>query len=165
MTQTASPVSLDDVLAYRHPGVVRRYLKEHGGTREEAEELFREMLKWLYLCDRAADDGFACAMTEDLERVDWMWHAFVLFTRDYAEFCHRHFGRFLHHVPEDEDEAGAPEPAEEVSGRLERQYGYVYDVLGEEALRAWHDECRYAATALDSDHHPLPAGSSSPSSV
>jgi hypothetical protein len=26
---TASPVSLDDVLAYRHPGVIRRYCKEH----------------------------------------------------------------------------------------------------------------------------------------
>jgi hypothetical protein len=149
MTQTAAPTSLDDVLAYRHPGVVRRYLKEHGGTREEAEELFREMLKWLYLCDQAAEEGFDCAMTEDLERVDWMWHAFVLFTRDYAEFCQLHFGRFLHHVPEVEDEEGgpAPEPAEEAGARLERQFSYVYDVLGEETLRAWHDECRYAATA------------------
>jgi hypothetical protein len=149
MTQTAAPASLDDVLAYRHPGVVRRYLKEHGGTREEAEELFREMLKWLYLCGRAAEEGFALAMTEDLERVDWMWHTFVLFTRDYAEFCQLHFGQFLHHVPEVEDEAGgpAPEPAAEAAAQLERQLGYVYDVLGEETLLAWHDECRYAATA------------------
>jgi hypothetical protein len=151
MTQTAAPASLDDVLAYRHPGVVRRYLKEHGGTQAEAEELFRETLKWLSLCDRAADEGFACAMTPELERVDWMWHAFVLFTRDYAEFCHRHFSRFIHHVPEDEGEAGgsASESAEEASSRLERQFGYVYDVLGEETLRVWYDECRYAAPARD----------------
>jgi hypothetical protein len=107
MTPTAAPASLDEVLAYRNPGVVRRYLKERGGTQAEAEGLFRETLKWLYLCDRAAADGFDCAMTEDLERVDWMWHAFVLFTRDYAEFCHRHFGTFIHHVPEDEGEGEA----------------------------------------------------------
>jgi hypothetical protein len=44
-----------------------------------------------------------------------------------------------------------PEPAEEESGRLERQFSYVYDVLGEETLRTWYDECRYAATARDSD--------------
>jgi hypothetical protein len=150
MTPIADPASLDDVLAYRHPGVVRRYLKEHGGTQEEAEELFRETLKWLYLCDRAAD-GFDCAMTPELERVDWMWHIFILFTLDYAEFCHRHFGRFLHHVPEVEDEAGGPalEPAEEARGRLERQFSYVYDLLGEQTLRAWYDECRYAAPARD----------------
>jgi hypothetical protein len=28
--------------------------------------------------------------------------------------------------------------------RLERQYGLVYDVLGEPTLRAWHEEGRYA---------------------
>lgn len=150
MTQTETPVSLDDVLAYRHPGVVRRYLKEHGGSREEAEELFRETLKWLYLCDRATAEGFPCAMTPDMERVDWMWHTFVLFTRDYAEFCYHHFGTFLHHLPEDggdEASGSAPGPAEETISRLERQYGYVYDLLGEETLRAWYDECRYAAPA------------------
>jgi hypothetical protein len=92
MTPTAAPASLDDVLASRHAGVVRRYLKEHGGTLAEAEELFGEMLKWLYLCDRAAEEGFALAMTPDLKRIDWMWPAFVLFTRAYAEFCHCHSG-------------------------------------------------------------------------
>ena len=56
MTQTDAAVSLDEVLAYRNPAVVRRYLKEHGGTRAEAEELFGETLKWLYLCDRAAGE-------------------------------------------------------------------------------------------------------------
>ena len=109
------------------------------------------MLKWLYLCDRAAEEGFDCAMTEDLERVDWMWHTFALFTLDYAEFCHRHFGRFLHHVPEVGDEEGGWSPGrdQEARDRLEQQYGYVYDLLGEETLRAWYDECRYAAPARD----------------
>ncbi|MEV6906663.1 hypothetical protein [Amycolatopsis sp. NPDC051071] len=27
------------------------------------------------------------------------WHTFVLHTRDYADFCARIAGRFLHHVP------------------------------------------------------------------
>src|SRR5262245_55552155 len=141
MTQTAAPTRLDDVLAYRHPGV-RRYLKEHGGTQAEAEELFREMLKWLYLCDRAAEEGFDCATTEGREPAASMCPAFVPATRGYAESCQLHFGRFRHHGPEGEDEEGgpAPEPAEEAGARLERQFSYVYDVLGEETLRAWHDE-------------------------
>ena len=31
--------------------------------------------------------------------VDDLWHAFILCTRDYAQFCQLAFGRFLHHKP------------------------------------------------------------------
>jgi len=31
--------------------------------------------------------------------VDDAWHEFILFTRDYQEFCDAAFGRFLHHTP------------------------------------------------------------------
>ncbi|MBU6447504.1 hypothetical protein KGQ24_01520 [Patescibacteria group bacterium] len=31
--------------------------------------------------------------------VDEVWHTFILFTRDYAEFCEEVFGFFLHHQP------------------------------------------------------------------
>lgn len=31
--------------------------------------------------------------------VDIGWHAFILYTREYAEFCQRVAGRFIHHVP------------------------------------------------------------------
>jgi uncharacterized membrane protein YgcG len=39
------------------------------------------------------------------------WHAFILNTRDYGQFCRCGFGRFLHHVPD----CGAPRrPGDEV---------------------------------------------------
>ena len=31
--------------------------------------------------------------------VDEVWHALILFTREYAEFCQEAFGTFIHHVP------------------------------------------------------------------
>ena len=31
--------------------------------------------------------------------VDAMWHEFILHTRAYERFCHRAFGRLLHHTP------------------------------------------------------------------
>ena len=34
--------------------------------------------------------------------VDIAWHAFILYTMDYANFCQVNFGRFLHHIPDDE---------------------------------------------------------------
>jgi hypothetical protein len=143
---TNVPASLADVLAYEHPGVVRRYCKEHMATPEEAAEIFREMLKWLYLSYRATEGpgGFGCVMLPEIEKIDWMWHTFLLFTQDYADFCARYFGVFLHHVPNESEEEA---PADEAVFRavLEKQYSFVYDVLGEETLTAWHDRCRYAA--------------------
>lgn len=31
--------------------------------------------------------------------VDELWHEFILFTRNYAQFCQKAFGVFLHHTP------------------------------------------------------------------
>ena len=33
------------------------------------------------------------------QAVDDAWHEFILFTRQYEQFCQRAFGRFLHHTP------------------------------------------------------------------
>jgi hypothetical protein len=146
---TNGQISLNEVLAYRHPGVVRRYAKEHHASPPEAAEIFQEMLKYLYLSYRAATDGpegFACVVSPEIEKIDWMWHTFLLFTMDYADFCEDHFGFFLHHVP---SEAEADTPVDENAHRaaVERQFALVYDVLGEETLLAWYDQCRYAAVA------------------
>jgi hypothetical protein len=138
-------VSLEDVLAYRHSGVVRRFAKEHGVPLARAEELFRETLKWLYLCYRStavAPEGSGCTMTPEIAQIDEMWHTFLLFTPDYAAFCERYFGFFLHHVPAG-DEEEVPEDREAVRAQLERHFGLVYDVLGEDTLTAWYEDCRY----------------------
>jgi len=151
MTATIQPVSLAEVLAYRQPAVIRRYAKEHGASPEEATELFQETLKWLYLCYRSGTDlpeGTGCTMTPDITKLDDMWHTFLLFTRDYADFCEHYFGFFLHHVPSEDEER---QPLDEATLRqqLEQQYALVYDVLGEETLMAWHDDCRYAPSTGD----------------
>lgn len=31
--------------------------------------------------------------------VDELWHEFILYTRHYADFCDKAFGRFMHHTP------------------------------------------------------------------
>jgi hypothetical protein len=35
-------------------------------------------------------------------QVDIGWHTFILYTREYAEFCDRVAGRFIHHAPHDD---------------------------------------------------------------
>ncbi len=103
--------SLDEVLRYNHPGVVRRYAREHQATPGEAAELFHEMLKWLYLCGRGAGEGPngpPLAVHPEIEKIDWMWHTFLLFTRDYAEFCGRYFGFVTDHRAASREGAGSP---------------------------------------------------------
>ncbi|MGK5673099.1 glycine-rich domain-containing protein [Micromonospora sp. URMC 106] len=59
----------------------------------------------------------ACAVTVEplgpTDLVDIGWHTFILHTHDYAEFCDRLAGRFIHHEPEpvpDDRRPSAPEP-------------------------------------------------------
>ncbi len=89
-------------------------------------------------------EGVSCAMTPEIAKLDEMWHTFVLFTRDYADFCERYFGFFLHHIPNEDEEERSEDP-ETVRAHLEQYFGLVYDVLGEETLQRWYEEGRYAA--------------------
>jgi hypothetical protein len=64
--------------------------------------------------------------------VDVGWHVFLLHTHDYAVFCDRLAGRFLHHVPDDSDTAGhTVETAHETIRRTIAaisEAGYVVDL-------------------------------------
>jgi hypothetical protein len=79
-----------------------RITSEHGTTPEFSARVMEQALAYLRAC--AADPGAALAPSPS---VDLGWHAFILHTREYAEFCHRVAGRFIHHVPE--GGAGSPE--------------------------------------------------------
>lgn len=63
------------------------------------------------------------------ELVDYGWHAFILHTVDYAAFCERVVGRFVHHVPTDEDEhlPGGPQATHERTLAAIRSAGYAVD--------------------------------------
>jgi hypothetical protein len=64
------------------------------------------------------------------ELVDAGWHAFILHTRDYADFCHRVAGRYLHHVPTGGDPVKHGERAHATLSRTVeaiRNAGFVVD--------------------------------------
>ena len=151
---TGTPIAnLEAVLAYKHPAVVARYLKDFGGDQSAAEELFLELMRWLYCCARATEPGKRAAivsMYPEILRIDDMWHIFILHTRDYAGFCERYFGRFIHHdplppvAPRERDE-------NEVNAELEAFLSLLYDELGETTVRRWFVERRYAKPSTPSE--------------
>ena len=80
--------------------LTRRIAADEGVRLAEAEQIMSDALAFLAAC--AARHG---APLSPSARVDIGWHAFILHTRDYAEFCDRIAGRFLHHVPAEGDTA------------------------------------------------------------
>lgn len=83
------PTELFDRLVSR---VVRDELVSLG----MADRIVSQTLGFLYACAKNPYAGLAPSRTVDLG-----WHTFILHTREYAEFCERVAGRFIHHNPEE----------------------------------------------------------------
>lgn len=88
----------EGVLGYEHFGLVERLQKKEGLSSEKAEQLFRDMLRFLALCEQRDDSGKGVLLAPP-EAIDTAWHHFILFTEDYEVFCMKFFGRFIHHRP------------------------------------------------------------------
>lgn len=87
------------IRAYRfHPSIEAKLAQQHphldGRQRAEVMEGLRD---WFLVCLRRRRREFV-SMPSRL--VDDAWHAFIIHTREYADFCKRAFGRILHHAPE-----------------------------------------------------------------
>jgi hypothetical protein len=69
-------------------------VEDEGLTKCRAERVMDQALA--FLGASAANPGQRMSPSRD---VDPGWHAFVLHTADYAEWCQRVAGRFIHHRP------------------------------------------------------------------
>ncbi|MFI0464340.1 MULTISPECIES: glycine-rich domain-containing protein [Saccharopolyspora] len=94
LERTAARSLIPDDLFFR---LVERIVREHAEIdREMAERIVDQTLAFLSACARNRGEPLAPS-----PMVDHGWHEFLMYTREYAEFCQRVAGRFLHHVPED----------------------------------------------------------------
>lgn len=92
-TKTSTQKLLTSVLAYQHPELTNRFERVLNISQPEAEQLFEDVKKYLFL---AVITGERLAPTDS---IDLGWHEFLFYTKDYALFCHRFFGTFIHHTP------------------------------------------------------------------
>lgn len=148
--------SLATVLEYANENVVSRFSEDHKVSIADATEIFTETKRWLWLCAKrqiAENSGTASPMRVPLFNeayaIDLMWHTFLLHTEDYAKFCDKHFGFFIHHHPKPLSEKLEwrariecdPEGARrERIENLSEVYDYLYDELGPETLVKWCEE-------------------------
>jgi hypothetical protein len=75
--------------------LVDRVMRDEQVTEGYAERVIDQTLVFLIAC---AGNGSGLKLSPSTP-VDPGWHAFVLHTEDYAEFCQRVAGRFIHHRP------------------------------------------------------------------
>ncbi len=79
---------------YVHAGVIERLVKDGVFSEGEAVIVFRDTIRFLDLCG-TTDESLA-----PTESIDKCWHQFLLFTKDYADFCRVFYGKFIHHSPD-----------------------------------------------------------------
>ena len=79
-----------------HPAVINKFREVRPDLTEAQEALvFAALREYFHLCNQAGRR----MVSMPSQVVDDAWHAFILFTRGYQRFCHKAFGRFLHHTP------------------------------------------------------------------
>jgi hypothetical protein len=92
-----------DALDYDAPFLIEKLVKDHiVETPEEAQALFAEVKRYLVIA--ALDPEKSWHMYS--LRIDECWHQFILFTRQYVEFCKQYFGRYVPHAPSNSPDAG-----------------------------------------------------------
>lgn len=98
-----APAKIFGALDYEAPFLIEKLVKDHMvDTPEEAEALFTEVKRYLVIA--ALDPERSWHMYS--LRIDECWHQFILFTRQYIEFCTTYFGRYVPHAPSNSPDAG-----------------------------------------------------------
>ncbi len=138
--------SLPLVLGYKHSDLLNRFASKYHFSLEESETIFNDVKTWLYLVGTRTPDAPPLVILPAMDVVDDLWHEFILYTTDYAEFCHNHFGHFIHHEPTrdaERDELRSQREHDPVGFRskkrkeLEEFIGYVHDKLGSDTCLRW----------------------------
>jgi hypothetical protein len=129
--------SLLDALDYEVPQLVDELVADRIADDEaDARLLFREVKRYLVLVKASDDTPWAMCS----RRIDAAWLRFMLFTREYVEFCTRFFGGYVQHGPAGVPPLawqGRPAYAEPSFSAFQARYEWFF---GEPLPDAWYDD-------------------------
>ena len=130
---------LNTVITFKNINIINRFSKENPNISiENCQKIFTETLKWLWLCNESYYDNVEkifLFIYDDSLIIDKMWHNFILFTKEYQNFCLENFGRFIQHSPNNDEDENT-----DFDRDLSNMYSYIYDKLGEDTLNLWFRE-------------------------
>ncbi len=139
--------SLSDCLEFAAPSVVKSFLNTFSVSEEEAEELFVQVKKWLWLGRyhelEGGNNGLPFLLIfESMEMVDEMWHEFFSHVDIYTEFCETYLGKKMIHLP-----CSIPSPLkveldkltdQDLTDLFKETVLYVTRLLGRETANLWY---------------------------
>lgn len=136
-----------ELATYSNEDLIKKFRDEWDITEQAAREIFEETKKFLFLANFAQKKCIIFEIDESILIIDKMWHAFILFTKEYNEFCNTYFGRMLHHVPF--CRAHLVEKIRKLSEkgislsqykqkRLREQINFINEVYGIETVKKWY---------------------------
>ena len=96
------PVSTTDPAALVDPKVTDRLARRITTDHPEISEATARRIVGQAAAFIAASGRFPGQSLSPSQLVDYGWHAFILHTVDYARFCERTVGGFVHHIPTDD---------------------------------------------------------------
>lgn len=136
--------TLEQVLSYENPRVIDKFREDYYFDRDEAGDIFKQMLTWLWLAASTGEDHM-CSMYHPMLVMDKMWHTFLSFSKDYSGFCNDSFGKFIHHEPHTRGDAVKrltptatdAEPFATISQEIGNFQSHVFDTLGADTLIKW----------------------------
>ena len=91
--QARNAISLSHVMAYQFDPLIHRMVDKHGWSEDVTRACWEDLKRFLYLCAITPEP------VAPTEQIDDLWHNYILFTMDYAEFCETVLGKFIHHRP------------------------------------------------------------------
>jgi len=127
-----------DSLSFEAPYLIEKLVNDRVvADRAEGELLFGEVKRYFLLS--RSDRGRIWEMHS--LRVDDVWHQFVLFTRQYIEFCNRYYGTYLSHSPSNAPESPKMNPGLTAPVATFAEFRDRYEELfGEPLPDCWYDE-------------------------
>src|SRR6187402_1586997 len=88
------------IQGYRFPPELRNRLQANTGLMLDQSGRVLEGLRQYFLaCLAAQRSPISKQVGMPSKAVDAAWHEFIVLTKEYAAFCDKAFGRYLHHTP------------------------------------------------------------------
>lgn len=130
--------------------MTRRIVAEHHLNADMAERIMDQAGAFLAAC-AVSTKPLAPSMAVDIG-----WHTLILHTRDYAEFCEQVAGRFIHHVPHEDEGAGETDVQDvlDQTAKAIRRAGYWVDAELWSTLKA--GTCSQCKDGCADDPAPVP---------
>ncbi len=139
--------SLQEIVNYSNEGVIKRYQNVYNVSEMEARLVFSDLMRFFWASEKHEFDkqsmineehDFVFIMDEVMRPIDEIWHIFLLYTKDYMDFCELYFGQYIHHLPD--IVPNMEQTSKDFERNLRRFLNYNYELLGHQTIERWFGE-------------------------